>query len=398
MNFIDNLINKDLLDQDWNSIAEIIKEKDLKIKALEKKIQELSNNPTAKRKVSKLKKEKWNTLIDLIKLYKLLIPKLPTLPVLKTVKIYWENGDLKMCWTDMEIVLTLTIWKTDKSDIVSISYDKLLNTLQATKWDIELKNNWVDVWWVFLESEFASDERPSIPTFEKDSEYKLINFSNNINKVLPFISKKNFSPVIACLNIQTDNNIVKYVWTNSFHLAEFKQEQNIWDLNINIYHWITTILSKLKIDDCVLELNKDKNIARIVKDNFEIVFYLTIWNYPEYDREEIIPKQFNTSFKIWKDINDKIKKLKWFTKDNDNIDFKITNWNIELIKKDSKNTEMKDQFTIEWGSEIDLIFNQDYIMNCIAFDDMYMNIVDNTKPIVFTKENFTAVIRQLLPY
>ena len=37
-------------------------------------------------------------------------------------------------------------------------------------------------------------------------------------------------------------------------------------------------------------------------------------------------------------------------------------------------------------------------MNCIAFDDMDMKIIDETKPIVFTKENFTAIVKPILNY
>ena len=162
----------------------------------------------------------------------------------------------------------------------------------------------------------------------------LMKFSEWVKKVEYAVTEKNFSPVLTWVLIKSkkeeDWSKLIFVGTDSFRLAEYKIK------NI-IENDIALIVPKLSINDIqkITEygISKECDTMKIFYSENLIAFEFAIkdmkiiatslliqGNFPEYDREEIIPRQFNTTILVDRTICEKaIKKIWILTKDINNF-------------------------------------------------------------------------------
>jgi DNA polymerase III sliding clamp (beta) subunit (PCNA family) len=129
------------------------------------------------------------------------------------------------------------------------------------------------------------------------------------------------------------------------------------------------------------------------------------WNFPEYDREEIMPKKFNTKVLLDKNLCDKsIKKIWILTRDINNfiqIQTEKDSITISSWKTDKWAGTTTIPAIIEWDP-ITFWINWRYITDFIRtmeWDELLFNIVDNQKPLtVEDKWNsaYKYVVRPLI--
>ena len=145
------------------------------------------------------------------------------------------------------------------------------------------------------------------------------------------------------------NRKLVFVWTDSFRLTEFKTNSTIvWD-DFSLIIPKTSVLDIKKISDYAWEKWCEnvqlKYSNNLVAFDFDIDWMkilattlLIQWNFPDYEREEVMPTKFNTTLIMNKDDCEKaIKKIWILTRDINNfIQIEVNDWEASVSsgKKD----------------------------------------------------------------
>jgi DNA polymerase-3 subunit beta len=129
------------------------------------------------------------------------------------------------------------------------------------------------------------------------------------------------------------------------------------------------------------------------------------WNFPDYERDEVMPKNFNTKLIINKnDCEKAIKKIWILTRDINNfIQIEIDNWEATVSsgKTDKWTWKTNIPVLVEWES-VTFWINGRYITDFIRTmesEEIVFNIVDNQRPIILqNKDNssYNCVVRPLI--
>jgi DNA polymerase III sliding clamp (beta) subunit (PCNA family) len=245
-------------------------------------------------------------------------------------------------------------------------------------------------------------------------------FSQWIEKVEYAVTDKNFSPVLTWIllksKIEDNNKKLIFVGTDSFRLSEYKILSNGNDTEFSLIIPKNSINDFKKIAD--YQISKENNEIQVkYSDNLISLQFnmgktkimatslLIQWNFPEYDREEIMPKKFNTKVLLDKSLCDKsIKKIWILTRDINNfiqIQTEKDSITISSWKTDKWAGTTTIPAIIEWDP-ITFGINWRYITDFIRtmeWDELLFNIVDNQKPLtVEDKWNsaYKYVVRPLI--
>lgn len=371
---------------------------------------------------------KLNELIDIATRF---VAKNATLPILQNLYFKASIDSLIMRATDMEKYIeiempcvvalewAITVNAKTFSDIIKTIEEKSMEinvdpkssimTIKSSKDTFEI--NWI-----------SSSEYVALPDVPRDNIILLDwqNFSNWIKKVEFAVTEKSFSPILTWVLIKSkkepDWNKLIFVWSDSFRLAEYKIE--IW----NDLPDFSLIIPKLTIGDIEkiaeywysneseeIKIQFSENLIAFemkVKDTKILATSLLIqWSFPEYDREEIMPKNFNTKILVDKNECEKaIKKIWILTRDINNF-IQIETNKTEIIissgKTDKGAWSTSIPAIIEWW-DITLWINGRYITDFIRImsnNEVLFNIVDNQKPLIISEKNdnnYKYVVRPLL--
>ncbi len=207
-----------------------------------------------------------------------------------------------------------------------------------------------------------------------------------------------------------------FVGTDSFRLTEYKTNSSIqWD-DFSLIIPKMSIIDIKKISDFAQEKESENVIVKysnnLVAFEFEIndmkilaTSLLIQWNFPDYEKEEIMPTSFNTKLIINKDDCEKaIKKIWILTRDiNNYIELAIDNGEaiVSSGKTDKWMWKTNIPILMEWES-VSFGVNGRYITDFIRTmesDEIVFNIVDNQRPIILQNKNntnYNCVIRPLL--
>lgn len=189
-----------------------------------------------------------------------------------------------------------------------------------------------------------------------------------------------------------------FVGTDSFRLSEYK-------VTSSLSQDFSLIIPKVSISDIKYLVNFaiDKEVPEMTvkySDNL-IAFELTLWevrivatslliqgNFPEYEREEVMPTQFSTKVMLDKrDCENAIKKIWILTKDINNfvqIETQATKVIISSGKTD-KGAGTTEIPAIIDGEALTFAVNGRYVMDFIRMmssDTLIFNIVNGQKPLV----------------
>jgi len=371
---------------------------------------------------------KLNNIIDVSGRF---VAKNATLPILQNIYLKASIDTLTIRATDMEKYVEIEVpcdikveWaitinaktfadiiKTIEDKEVEVSVDPQTNIMNIKSWKDNFEINWI-----------AASEYVALPDVPQENTITLDtqSLSEGIGKVEYSVTEKNFSPVLTGILMKSkeeewDKKLV-FVWTDSFRLTEYKTNWAIkWDDFALIVPKVSIIDIK-RISDYAIE-NECENIEVKYSDNliafeFEIndmkilaTSLLIQWNFPDYEREEVMPKTFNTTLTINKDDCEKaIKKIGILTRDINNfIQIEIENWEATVSsgKTDKGTGKTNIPVLMEWDA-VTFGINGRYITDFIKTmdsEEIVFNIVDNQKPMVLQnkdKDNYNCVIRPLI--
>ncbi len=370
-------------------------------------------------------------LIDLADIASRFVAKNATLPILQNIYMKASIDSLIIRSTDMEKYIEIEMpckisaeWsitinaKTfldiirsieEKEIEISVDQKSQVMTIKWTKDNFEI--NWI-----------PSSEYVALPEVPNDNKITLESqmFSQWIEKVEYAVTDKNFSPVLTWIllksKIEDDNKKLIFVWTDSFRLSEYKILSNWNDNEFSLIIPKNSINDFKKIAD--YQISKENNEIQVkYSDNLISLQFnmdkvkimatslLIQWNFPEYDREEIMPKKFNTKVLLDKNLCDKsIKKIWILTRDINNfiqIQTEKDSITISSWKTDKWAGTTTIPAIIEWDP-ITFWINWRYITDFIRtmeWDELLFNIVDNQKPLtVEDKWNsaYKYVVRPLI--
>lgn len=240
------------------------------------------------------------------------VGKNPTLPILNNVLLETEKNLLKLSSTNLEVGINYWILvKTEKEGRVAIPAKILrdfVGTLPNKKIIFETQNNILDI---NLENYstrikgFSAEEFPIIPKIQDDNfiEIEAGDFIQSLNQVFSIAAPSQVRPEISGIFLSFSKDLIKFVATDSFRLAEktlFLNKKIDRDYSFIIpqktsQELISALESKrgaLKIYPSTNQVMFEFLMEEIKHPLFQIISRLIEGEYPNY--QEIIPETFKT--------------------------------------------------------------------------------------------------------
>ncbi|HKL44433.1 MAG TPA: DNA polymerase III subunit beta [Candidatus Absconditabacterales bacterium] len=372
--------------------------------------------------------EKLNHIIDISSRF---VAKNATLPILQNIYLKASIDSLIVRATDMEKYVeiespcdikvegAITINAKTFADIiksiedkeVEISVDPQTNMMSIKSGKDNFEINGI-----------SASEYVALPDVPQDNKITLDtqSLSEGIENVEYSVTEKNFSPVLTGILMKSkeENGQKKlvFVGTDSFRLTEYKTNGTIQGDNFSIIVPKTSIIDIKKISDYSQEKESEsvdvKYSDNLVAFEFEMgdmkilaTSLLIQGNFPDYEREEVMPKTFNTTLTMNKDECEKaIKKIGILTRDINNfIQIEVENGEATISSgKTDKGTGKTNIPVLMDGEAVTFGINGRYITDFIKTmdsDEIIFNIVDNQKPMILQNKNntdYNCVVRPLI--
>ncbi len=370
-------------------------------------------------------------LNDIIEISSRFVAKNATLPILQNIYLKASIDNLIVRATDMEkyveieapceikVEWAITINAKTFSDIIKSIEDKQIEISVDPQTQIMNIKSWKDS---FDINGISASEYVALPDVPQENKITLDtqSLSEGIEKVEYSVTEKNFSPVLTWVLMKSkeeDNNKkLVFVGTDSFRLTEYKTNWTIkWD-DFSLIIPKMSIIDIKKISDFAQEKESENVEAKysnnLIAFEFEIddmkilaTSLLIQWNFPDYEREEVMPKNFNTKLIINKDDCEKaIKKIWILTRDiNNYIQIEVDNGEaiVSSGKTDKWTWKTNIPVLMEWEA-VTFGINGRYITDFIRTmesEEIVFNIVDNQRPIILQNKdntNYNCVVRPLI--
>ena len=285
-------------------------------------------------------------LNDIIDISSRFVAKNATLPILQNIYMKASIDNIVVRATDMEkyveieapcevkLEWAITINAKMFSDIIKAIEDKQVEISVDQQSQVMTIKSWKDN---FEIPGISASEYVALPDVPQDNKLTLDTqwLSNGIEKVEYSVTEKNFSPVLTWILMKSKeeewNRKLVFVGTDSFRLTEFKTNSTIvWD-DFSLIIPKTSVLDIKKISDFAQEKWSDnvnvKYSSNLIAFDFDIdgmkilaTSLLIQGNFPDYEREEVMPTKFNTTLIMNKDDCEKaIKKIWILTRDINNF-------------------------------------------------------------------------------
>lgn len=366
-------------------------------------------------------------LINVIDIATRFVAKNPTLPILQNIYLKASIDTLLLRATDMEKYIeielpcnvkaegTITINAKTFSDIIKTIEGKTIECSVDAKSQIMSISSDKDN---FDINGISASEYVALPEVPKDNTFSLDTqtFAEGINKVEYAVTEKNFSPVLTGVLLKIKGEQIVFVGTDSFRLAEYKIHSSLKDLEATLIIPKMTMWDIQKIAEYAIANESDEfqiqysdNLVAFqfaIKDIKILATSLLIQgNFPEYDREEIMPQNFATKILVDKYLCEKaIKKIGILTRDINNY-IQIETSKDSVIVSSGKTDKGAGTTTIPAiieGEPISLGVNGKYITDFIRIvkgDEMHIHIVDAQKPMILQDKDdvsYKYVVRPLI--
>ena len=358
------------------------------------------------------------------------VSKNSTLPILQNIYLKASIDSLLIRATDMEKYVEIEIpcevqiegaitinaktffdiLKTIESENIELSVDQKTNimTIKTPKDTFDING-------------IAASEYVALPEVPQENSFVLdtLAFSKGIDHVEYAVTEKSFSPVLTGVLMKTGkwdaSNKLIFVGTDSFRLSEYRvNHTNASDFSlimpkalVNDMRTVVNFAIGKEVAD--MKVNYSENLIAfsfVIEDIKIIATSLLIQgNFPEYEREEVLPTQFVTKVMLDKNECEKaIRKIWILTRDINNF--------IQIETKDSKvvissgKTDKGAGITelaaiIDW-EPLTFAVNGRYISDFIKnmeSDTLVFNIINSQKPVVLMdkdEENNRYVVRPLI--
>ena len=352
-----------------------------------------------------------------------------TLPILQNIYLKASIDSLLIRATDMEKYIEielpcavqlegsitvnakmfLDILKTIESKTVefSVNQQTSIMTIKTTKDTFDING-------------ISASEYVALPEVPQENSFMLDTtiFSKGTEKVEYAITEKSFSPILTGMLMKSktewDQHKIIFVGTDSFRLSEYKT------LNTNTNDF-SLVIPKVAITDVKYLVNYaiDKEVPEMLikySDNL-VAFELNVegvkivatslliqGNFPEYEREEVMPTQFVTKIMLdKKDCENAIKKIWILTRDTNNF-IQIETQGTKVILssgKTDKGAGITELPAIIDGEALTFGINGRYVTDFIRMmssDTLIFNLVNGQKPLVLMDKDDDAnryVVRPL---
>lgn len=355
-----------------------------------------------------------NTLQQVIDLVSRFVSKQTTLPILQHIYIKFDVDTILLRATDMEKYIdievpanisspgTITVdakifseyIKTLEDDKIELIGDEKKNMLTLKSSSDNIKIKWS-----------AGSEYVGVPEISGNKNtISAVGLLKWFNKVDFAIVEKNF-PVLQWVLIRTkDYNGTKkmvFTWSDSLRLADYKINYDGELDNLNVIIPKTNINEIKKAleyfinnwgDDCQICLSSNLIAFYMKKEDVDIkiVSLLISGQYPEYENEAIMPKSFQTTVLVSKNILEKaIRKINILTRDTNNfIKFDIQQDKIVCDSTEmdlwQAETTVPAEINGDSGS-MNIAINGKFILDVIRIldsNEIQLNLNWNDKPVV----------------
>lgn len=357
------------------------------------------------------------------------VSKNSTLPILQNIYLKASIDSLLIRATDMEKYIEvelpcavqiegsitvnakmfLDILKTIESETAefSVNQQTSIMTIKTTKDTFDING-------------ISASEYVALPEVPQENSFMLDTtiFSKGTEKVEYAITEKSFSPILTGMLMKSktewDQHKIIFVGTDSFRLSEYKT------LNTNTNDF-SLVIPKVAITDIKYLVNYaiDKEVPEMLikySDNL-VAFELNVegvkivatslliqGNFPEYEREEVMPTQFVTKIMLdKKDCENAIKKIWILTRDTNNF-IQIETQGTKVILssgKTDKGAGITELPAIIDGEALTFGINGRYVTDFIRMmssDTLIFNLVNSQKPLVLMDKDEAAnryVVRPL---
>lgn len=358
------------------------------------------------------------------------VSKNSTLPILQNIYLRASIDSLLIRATDMEKYVEieipcevqiegaitinaktfLDILKTIESENIELSVDQKTNimTIKTPKDTFDING-------------IAASEYVALPEVPQENSFVLdtLAFSKGIDHVEYAVTEKSFSPVLTGVLMKTGkwdaSNKLIFVGTDSFRLSEYRvNHTNASDFSlimpkalVNDMRTVVNFAIGKEVAD--MKVNYSENLIAfsfVIEDIKIIATSLLIQgNFPEYEREEVLPTQFVTKVMLDKNECEKaIRKIWILTRDINNFIQIETKGSKVVISsgKTDKGAGITELAAIIDGEPLTFAVNGRYISDFIKnmeSDTLVFNIINSQKPVVLMdkdEENNRYVVRPLI--
>ena len=358
------------------------------------------------------------------------VSKNSTLPILQNIYLKASIDSLLIRATDMEKYVEieipcevqiegaitinaktfLDILKTIESENIELSVDQKTNimTIKTPKDTFDING-------------IAASEYVALPEVPQENSFVLdtLAFSKGIDHVEYAVTEKSFSPVLTGVLMKTGkwdaSNKLIFVGTDSFRLSEYRvNHTNASDFSlimpkalVNDMRTVVNFAIGKEVADMKVNYSENLIAFSFVIEDIKIIetSLLIQGNFPEYEREEVLPTQFVTKVMLDKNECEKaIRKIWILTRDINNfiqIETKDSKVVISSGKTD-KGAGITELAAIIDGEPLTFAVNGRYISDFIKnmeSDTLVFNIINSQKPVVLMdkdEENNRYVVRPLI--
>jgi DNA polymerase-3 subunit beta len=365
-------------------------------------------------------------IIEIIDIVTRFVAKNATLPILQNMYLKASIDTLILRATDMEKYIEIELPCTVQvegaitvnakmfSDIIKTIEEKDIECSVDQKSQIMTIKSAKDI---FEVNGISASEYVALPDVPRDNTITLDTptFAEGISKVEYAVTEKNFSPVLTGVLLKAKEDMLYFVGTDSFRLAECKTNStNKEEFSLIVPKVTMTDMQKIaeyatgkESEEIQIHYSENLIAFQIKVNDIKILAtsLLIQGNFPEYDREEIMPKNFNTKILVDKNLCEKaIRKIGILTRDiNNYIQIETTKDSINISSgktdKGAGNTTIP---AIIEGEPVALGVNGKYITDFIKIikgDELALNIVDGQKPMILMDKDDTSyryVVRPLI--
>ncbi|MFA6255605.1 MAG: DNA polymerase III subunit beta [Candidatus Absconditabacterales bacterium] len=366
-------------------------------------------------------------LLEVIDLGLRFVSKNATLPILQNFYFKAAIDGLLLRATDMEKYIEIEIpCKVIMEGAITVNarmFSDIIKSIEEKEVEISVdqksqimtlksaKDNF-DINGIAASEYVALPEVPNENTISVETQL----FAEGVAKVEYAVTEKNFSPVLTGVLLKAKEDSLIFVGTDSFRLSEFKAPSGIKDADFALIVPKVTMTDIQKISEYAmsnesetLTVKYSENLIAFqvqVKDMKILATSLLIQgNFPEYDREEIMPRNFNTKILVDKNLCEKaIRKIGILTRDINNYIQIETNKDSIIISsgKTDKGAGTTNIPAIIEGPSLSFGINGKYITDFIKIikgDELTFNVIDNQKPLILMDKdetNYRYVVRPLI--
>ncbi len=339
----------------------------------------------------------------------------PSLPILANVLFLVKNNTAKIRSTNLSIGIEFDLLvKSEANGVVALDSkticsflnslpksEKIKISLNGSSLVLTTKNNTTSI------KTYPYEDFPTLPTVTGE-EFILPkkNFINGVKSVSFASAVSDIKPEISSICLIPDKNNLYFVATDSFRLAEKKEELKK-DINFNQIlipsKNMVEIIKTIEPIEGDIKIVIGENIVAFITNGVYITTKTISGSFPDY--KQIIPKNFTTEIIVLKqDLINSIKTANVFSDKFNQINLNIS-FKKKKIEFNAKNLDIGEYQgeipgTIN-GDDVSISFNYNYLLDAlqvVSQDSVVLSFNGSSKAIVVrgvSNNSFTYLLQPM---